>query len=78
MRLGCLCVCVGWIKVVCIRNCVVDGGVSSYMLVIPDGLHYIDVGWKPMQLFMAVHIFNYSNQDAEAGRSQVLRSACVP
>lgn len=44
---------------------------SSYMLLIPDGLHYIYVGWKPMQLFMAVHTFNYSNQDAEAGGSQV-------
>lgn len=35
----------------CIRNCVVDVGVSSYMLVIPDGLHYTDVGWKPMLFF---------------------------
>lgn len=60
-ELGCLRVCVGWIRVVSIRSCVVDSRVSSYMLVIPDGLHYIYVGWKPMRLFMVVHTFNYNN-----------------
>lgn len=36
-------VCVGssWMRVVSIQSCVVDSGISSYMLGIPNGLYYI-------------------------------------